>query len=173
MRALGATIELDHGYVVANAKGGRLTGGDFRFEKSSVGATVNVMLAAVLAEGTTHLDNVAIEPDVIELGLALKKMGARIEGLGTHSMEIEGVEALHPTDITNCPDRIELGTFMIAAAMAGVPGEPVNVRIEIRPSRASRRGLYAGPCGILEPRLNSSTTTCLWKRQSSCEPPLL
>ncbi len=127
LKALGAEIELDHGYVVAKAKGGRLTGGAFRFEKSSVGATANVMLAAVLARGTTCLDNVAIEPDVIELGLSLVKMGARIEGLGTHSLEIEGVDALTATELENCPDRIELGTFMIAAAMAGAPGEPVRI----------------------------------------------
>jgi len=127
IEALGAEIELDHGYVVATAIGGRLAGGDFRFEKSSVGATVNVLLAAVLAKGTTCLDNVAIEPDVIELGRALIEMGARIEGLGTHSLEIEGVDALTATELENCPDRIELGTFMIAAAMAGTPGEPVRI----------------------------------------------
>lgn len=127
MKALGADIELDHGYVVAAAKGGRLAGGEFRFEKSSVGATVNVMLAAVLADGVTRLGNVAIEPDVIELGEALKAMGARIEGLGTHSIEIEGVEELQAAELSNCPDRVELGTFMIAAAMAGVPGESVKI----------------------------------------------
>jgi UDP-N-acetylglucosamine 1-carboxyvinyltransferase len=127
MEALGANIELDQGYVVANAPGGRLKGGRFRFEKSTVGATANLMLAASLAEGTTHLDNVAIEPDVIELGHALKKMGAQIEGLGTHSLEIEGVDKLHPAPIDNCPDRIELGTFLIAAAIAGAPGQPFSV----------------------------------------------
>jgi UDP-N-acetylglucosamine 1-carboxyvinyltransferase len=127
IQALGADIELDHGYVVAKATGGRLVGGDFRFDKSSVGATVNVMLAAVLAKGTTRLDNVAIEPDVIELGNSLIQMGARIDGLGTHSLEIEGVDSLNPTELSNCADRIELGTFMIAAAMAGVPGEPVTI----------------------------------------------
>ena len=128
MKALGAEIDLDHGYVVAKAPGGRLKGGEFRFEKSSVGATVNVMLAASLAEGESRLVNVAIEPDVIELGQALQKMGARIEGLGEHTLEIEGVEALDPVQIQNCPDRIELGTYMIAAAMAGGPGAPVRLR---------------------------------------------
>lgn len=122
MQALGAEIELEQGYVVAKAPGGRLTGGRFRFEKSTVGATANLMLAASLASGTTHLDNVAIEPDVVELGQALIKMGARIEGLGTHSIEINGVDELHPVVLDNCPDRIELGTFMIAAAIAGEPG---------------------------------------------------
>ena len=127
LEALGADIELDHGYVVAKARNSRLAGGEFRFEKSSVGATVNVMLAAVLANGTTRLDNVAIEPDVIELGLGLVKMGARIEGLGTHSLEIEGVDALNPVELINCPDRVELGTFMITAAMAGEPGGTVRI----------------------------------------------
>jgi len=127
LEALGAEIELDHGYVVAKAKGGRLTGGTFRFEQSSVGATVNLLLAAVLASGSSRLDNVAIEPDIVELALALRKMGARIEGLGTHSLEIEGVEALTPTSIRNCADRIELGTFMLAAAMSGEPGQPIRM----------------------------------------------
>jgi len=127
MEALGAEIDLDQGYVVARAPKGRLEGGRFRFEKSTVGATANLMLAASLATGPTRLDNVAIEPDVIELGNALNAMGARIEGLGTHSIEIEGVERLDPALITNCPDRIELGTFLIAAAISGRPGESFAV----------------------------------------------
>ena len=127
IKALGAEIELDHGYVVAEAPNGRLPGGEFRFEKSSVGATVNVVLAAVLAEGVTRLDNVAIEPDVVELANALVKMGARIDGIGTHSLQIEGVDELTPIELANCPDRIELGTFMILAAMAGKPGDPVKI----------------------------------------------
>ena len=127
MEALGAEITLDQGYVVARAQGGRLNGGRFRFEKSTVGATANLMLAASLAKGTTHLDNVAIEPDVIELGNALGKMGAKIEGLGGHSIEIEGVDRLEPAVVENCPDRIELGTFLIAAAISGRPGDRVAV----------------------------------------------
>ncbi|HUF08515.1 MAG TPA: UDP-N-acetylglucosamine 1-carboxyvinyltransferase [Rhodothermales bacterium] len=127
MEALGAEITLDEGYVVARAPGGRLNGGRFRFEKSTVGATANLMLAASLAKGTTHLDNVAIEPDVIELGNALRKMGAKVEGLGSHSIEIEGVDRLEPAVIENCPDRIELGTFLIAAAISGRPGDRVAV----------------------------------------------
>lgn len=127
MEALGAEIALDQGYVVAKAPGGRLQGGHFRFEKSTVGATANLMLAASLAKGTTRLDNVAIEPDVIELGHALQKMGAKIDGLGTHSIEMEGVDRLTPAVVDNCPDRIELGTFLIAAAIAGEAGEPFAV----------------------------------------------
>jgi UDP-N-acetylglucosamine 1-carboxyvinyltransferase len=99
-----------------------MAGGKFKFEPSSVGATVNLMLAAALASGPTLLENAAIEPDVIELGRALQKMGARISGLGTRTLEIEGVESLSPANIVNCSDRIEAGTFLIAAAIAGEPG---------------------------------------------------
>ena len=127
MQALGAKIELDQGYIVAKAPGGRLEGGRFRFEPSSVGATVNVMLAAVLARGTSVLENVATEPDVVVFGQALQRMGAQIEGLGTRTIEIQGVDHLSPISIRNCPDRIELGTFMIAAALAGEPGQPVRL----------------------------------------------
>ncbi len=122
MKALGADIELDRGYVVAKAPGGRLAGGTFRFDPVSVGATINTMLAAVTARGGSRLENVAAEPDVVVFGNMLQQMGARIEGLGTRTLEIEGVDRLEAVDFWNCPDRIELGTYMIAAAMAGEPG---------------------------------------------------
>lgn len=127
MRALGAEITLDEGYVEAEAPGGRLQGGTFRFEPSSVGATINVVLAAVLAKGTSRLENVAVEPDVVVFTKALQKMGAKIKGVGTRTLTIEGVEALSPAELTNCPDRIELGTFMILAAIAGEPDRPVTI----------------------------------------------
>ena len=127
MKALGAEIDLDGGYVVARAPGGRLPGGTFRFEPSSVGATINVVLAAVKAKGGSRLENAAIEPDVVWFCRALQEMGARIDGVGTRTLEIEGVDALRPIDFRNCPDRIELGTYMIAAAIAGAPGEPVRI----------------------------------------------
>ncbi|MEM9664272.1 MAG: UDP-N-acetylglucosamine 1-carboxyvinyltransferase, partial [Bacteroidota bacterium] len=127
IKALGAEIDLDEGYVVATAPGGRLDGGTFRLEPSSVGATVNILLAAVTARGGSRIENAAREPDVVVFGETLRQMGARIDGLGTPTIEVEGVEALQPTALRNCPDRIELGTFMIAAAMAGVPGEPVRL----------------------------------------------
>lgn len=125
MKAFGATLELEQGYVVAHAPGGRLPGGHFTLTPSSVGATVNLLLAAVTARGASRIENAAIEPDVVVFGEALRLMGARIEGLGTRTIEVEGVDTLRPITFRNCPDRIELGTFMIAAAMAGVPGEPV------------------------------------------------
>lgn len=122
MEALGAEISLDRGYVVAQAPEGRLRGGHFRFEPVSVGATINAMLAAVTASDESVLENVAIEPDVVVFGEMLQNMGARINGLGTRTLTITGVEELHAVEAWNCPDRIELGTYMIAAAMAGEPG---------------------------------------------------
>jgi UDP-N-acetylglucosamine 1-carboxyvinyltransferase len=122
MEALGAEVTFDRGYVVAKAPGGRLPGGRFRFEPVSVGATINVLLAAVTARGTSVLENCAAEPDVVVFGEALQAMGAHIEGLGTRTITVEGVDRLTPIDFWNCPDRIELGTYMMAAAMAGTPG---------------------------------------------------
>jgi UDP-N-acetylglucosamine 1-carboxyvinyltransferase len=116
-RALGAEISLDRGYVVARAPASGLRGARIRFEPPSVGATVNVLLAAVLARGTTRLENAAMEPDVVCFGEALNRMGARISGLGTPVLEIEGVPELQPLLAHTPPDRIELGTYMIAAAM--------------------------------------------------------
>jgi UDP-N-acetylglucosamine 1-carboxyvinyltransferase len=117
LKALGAEIEMDGGYVVAKARGGRLEGGTFLMEPSSVGATVNLVLAACTARGKSVLHNCAIEPDVVVLCRALASMGARIEGIGTHTLTIDGVDGLHATTLQNAPDRIETGTFMIAAAM--------------------------------------------------------
>lgn len=128
MKALGATIDLDQGYVVANAPGGRLDGGRVTLEPSSVGATINIALAASLAKGSSVIENAAIEPDVVHFCEMLQAMGARLDGVGTRTLEIEGVDRLNPVDYENCPDRIEMGTFMIAAAIAGRPGQPVEVR---------------------------------------------
>lgn len=128
MKALGASIDLDNGYVIAKAPGGRLPGGSFTLEPSSVGATINLLLAAARARGSSVIKNAAKEPDVIVFGEALKSMGARIEGLGTSTIEIEGVDYLAATTIKNCSDRIELGTFMIAAAIAGKPGDTIELQ---------------------------------------------
>ena len=128
MKALGASIDLDNGYVIAKAPGGRLPGGSFTLEPSSVGATINLILAAVRARGSSVILNAAREPDVIVFGEALQQMGARIEGLGTSRIEIEGVERLSQAVIENCSDRIELGTFMIAAAIAGAQGKTMTLK---------------------------------------------
>ncbi|MBN2077550.1 MAG: UDP-N-acetylglucosamine 1-carboxyvinyltransferase [Spirochaetes bacterium] len=112
--ALGATIELEHGYIKARA--GALKGTEFKMRNVSVGATANLMMAAVLTRGRTVLENCAMEPDVVDLGDFLMKMGAKITGLGTERIEIEGVERLEPVSHTIMPDRIEAGTYLIAGA---------------------------------------------------------
>lgn len=117
IRKLGAEVTLDAGYIVAKAR--RLHGAKIAFDVSSVGATGNVMMAAVLAKGTTVIENAAIEPEITALAQFLVKMGAKIYNIGTNRLEIEGVEALHPSDDTMIPDRIEAGTFLITGALAG------------------------------------------------------
>jgi UDP-N-acetylglucosamine 1-carboxyvinyltransferase len=119
LESLGATVDLDSGYIHTVAPDGGLQGGSFRFEPSSVGATCNVLMAAVLANGTTELSNCAIEPEVTQLGRALVAAGARIEGLGTTTLSIRGVGELDPIRMTVIPDRIEAGTFLTAAAITG------------------------------------------------------
>jgi len=117
LRKLGADVELKRGYIVARAE--RLRGAVLRFDVSSVGATGNALMAAVLARGTTVIENAAIEPEITALALFLESMGARIGGIGTNRLEIEGVDDLHPADATMIPDRIEAATFLTAAAVTG------------------------------------------------------
>ncbi|MCX7983908.1 MAG: UDP-N-acetylglucosamine 1-carboxyvinyltransferase [Bacteroidetes bacterium] len=117
IRKLGATVELDAGYIVARAQ--RLHGARILFDISSVGATGNVLMAAVLAKGTTLIENAAQEPEIVQLAEFLVSMGAKIHGIGTGRLEVEGVDELHPADVTTIPDRIETGTFLIAGALAG------------------------------------------------------
>lgn len=117
LEKLGATVEIEHGYVVAKAK--RLRGAHIYFDTVTVTGTENLMMAASLAEGETILENAAREPEVMDLANALVQMGARIEGAGTDIVRINGVESLRPMDYTVMPDRIETGTFVIAAAITG------------------------------------------------------
>ncbi len=117
MEKLGAEVTLESGYIVAKAK--RLKGARVNFDVSSVGATGNVMMAATLAKGTTVIGNAALEPEIVALGEFLVKMGAHIDGLGTSTVTVEGVDKLSPADFENIPDRIEAGTFLVAGAMAG------------------------------------------------------
>ena len=119
LEALGAEIILEHGYVKARAKGGRLKGGRVVMEMVTVGGTENLMMAAALAEGTTILENCAVEPEVVDLAECLVKMGAKISGIGTPTLTIEGVNELHGAEHSVVPDRIEAGTFLCAVAMAG------------------------------------------------------
>ncbi|WP_409478739.1 UDP-N-acetylglucosamine 1-carboxyvinyltransferase [Pseudobdellovibrio sp. HCB154] len=115
MKALGAEIELKDGYVLAKCK--KLKGATVLFEKTTVGGTENLMMAATLAEGTTIIENAAKEPEIVDLAIYLNKMGAKITGHGTSVMRIEGVEKLTPARHSIMPDRIEAGTLMIAGAI--------------------------------------------------------
>jgi UDP-N-acetylglucosamine 1-carboxyvinyltransferase len=118
LRALGAEIELDHGFIKTLAPGG-LKGAEVNFEYPSVTATENVMMAAVLADGITIIENGAREPEVVALAEFLNSMGARVHGAGTGRIVIEGVEELTPVEWTVIPDRIEAGTFIMATAATG------------------------------------------------------
>jgi len=117
LEAMGAEIDLKEGYVEAKAK--RLKGARIYFDISTVGGTENILMAAVLAKGTTRLENAAKEPEVVNLADTLKAMGAKIKGAGTDVITIEGVESLKPCQVSVIPDRIEAGTFLIAAAITG------------------------------------------------------
>ena len=115
LKAMGAEIEINEGYICAKAK--KLKGTHFSFNPVSVTGTANLMMAAVLAEGQSILENVAIEPEVISLGELLLKMGAKIKGLGTRKIIIDGVNKLYGAEQTIIPDRIEAGTFLVAATI--------------------------------------------------------
>jgi UDP-N-acetylglucosamine 1-carboxyvinyltransferase len=117
LERLGATTTVEHGYVEARAK--RLRGATFRFPKITVTGTENILTAAVLAEGETVLENSALEPEVVDLAELLIKMGAKIEGAGTSTIRVQGVERLHGATHTVIPDRIEAGTFLVAGAITG------------------------------------------------------
>src|SRR6202041_1045206 len=117
LEKLGATISVDHGYGEAGAT--RLQGAVFRFPKITVTGTENILTAAVLAEGETVLENCALEPEIPDLAALLVKMGAKIEGAGTPTIRIEGVDRLHGATHTIIPDRIEAGTFLVAGAITG------------------------------------------------------
>ena len=118
LAALGATLEVENGYVLAQAKSG-LIGNRYRFPKKSVGASHVAMMAATLARGESVLENAAREPEVIDLAKCLKAMGAKIEGEGSDTIHIQGVDQLHSATHKVLPDRIETGTYAIAAAMTG------------------------------------------------------
>ena len=118
LQALGAEISVDHGFIKARSAG-RLKGARHVFELVSVGATENVLMAAALAEGTTVLENAAMEPEIVDLADCLNAMGAKIEGAGTARITIEGVQKLSGCEHAVVADRIETGTFLVAAAMTG------------------------------------------------------
>ena len=120
LEQMGADIGTSHGYIEARArKGGRLKGAHIVFEKITVTGTENILMAAVLADGETVLENAAREPEVTDLVVMLRKMGAEISGDGSSTLRIRGVEKLHGTEHTVIPDRIEAGTFLVAGAITG------------------------------------------------------
>ena len=117
LETLGAEITVEHGYVEARSK--RLRGATFRFPRITVTGTENMLTAAALAEGETRLENAALEPEVTDLAALLTKMGAKIDGAGTPTIRVEGVDQMHGTTHAVIPDRIETGTFLVAAAITG------------------------------------------------------
>lgn len=117
LEKMGADIELESGYIIAKAK--RLSGAKINFDISSVGATGNTLMAASLAKGETIINNAAMEPEIGNLAEFLVKMGAKIEGIGTSILEIEGVSELKPVEVVTIPDRIEAGTLLVGGAITG------------------------------------------------------
>jgi len=130
LTALGAEIELKDGYLHAEAKAG-LKGADFTMRFASVGATENMLMASTLAKGTTVIRNAAREPEIVDLAQCLRKMGAQIDGEGTSTITIQGVERLHGATHPVVADRIELGTYMLAPAICGGEVECIGGRIEL------------------------------------------
>ena len=123
---MGATINLINGYIEAKAPRNGLQGAEIKFPKISVGATENIIMAASLANGRTKIFNAAKEPEIIDLANCLNSMGAKINGAGTSEIIIDGVESLNGCKHTVIPDRIEAGSFAIAAAITGGELELIN-----------------------------------------------
>src|SRR5438876_5243844 len=119
LEQMGAEIGTSHGYIEARAPKGRLKGALIVFEKITVTGTENILMAAVLADGETVLENAAREPEVTDLIVMLRKMGAQICGDGSSTLRVRGVEKLHGTEHTVIPDRIEAGTLLVAGAITG------------------------------------------------------
>ena len=115
---MGAKVKVGNGFIDAEVDG-RLKGAKIYLDFPSVGATENIMMAATLAEGTTIIENVAKEPEIVDLANFLNKMGAKVRGAGTGTLRIEGVDVLFGAEHHIIPDRIEAGTFMVAAAITG------------------------------------------------------
>ena len=119
MVAMGAKVEVKNGFVYAEARGGRLNGARIYLDKVSVGATMNIMIAAVMASGRTVIENAAREPHIVDLANFLNSMGADVRGAGTDTIKVNGVERLHGGTYSIIPDQIEAGTYMMAVAAAG------------------------------------------------------
>lgn len=147
VEALGAQVDLEGGYIHASAD--RLQGAEFTLDISSVGATGNILMAAVLAEGVTTIDNAAREPEIAELAKFLNAMGADIRNVGSDLLEVHGVDELHPVDYSIIPDRIEAATYLVAGSMAGenvriTPVVPTHLRAVIDKVKAAGAKLDIG-----------------------------
>ena len=158
LRALGADVELDHGFIKAAAPGG-LKGAEVNFEYPSVTATENVMMAAVLAEGITTIENGAREPEVVALAEFLNSMGASVQGAGTGRIVVEGTDELRPVEWTVMPDRIEAGTFIMATAAAGGDvtirnARPEHLKMELEKLREMGVSVLEGPFGGVRVRVD-------------------
>ena len=139
LEAMGAIISVENGYVKAKTpEGGRLKGCNFTFDMVTVGGTENTIMAAVLAQGTTRLENCAREPEVVDLANMLVKMGAKIDGIGTAYMTIEGVEKLNGCEYSVVPDRIETGSYLALAMMTGGDVTARNTNAHIMQSVLSK-----------------------------------
>jgi UDP-N-acetylglucosamine 1-carboxyvinyltransferase len=154
LRALGADLQIEHGYIVGRDV--KLRGAEIHFEPISVGATGQLLMAASLAEGTTILDNCAIEPDISALAEVLVQCGARVEGIGTRRMTIHGVSSLRPIDATIIPDRIEAATFLAAAAVTG--GTITLERCQPAHIAAAIHALEETGCSVLPDHLEVAIT---------------
>lgn len=147
LRAMGADISLEHGYIEARAQ--RLRGASIAFDVVSVGATANLMMAATLADGTTTISNASREPHVIALGEFLGSMGAEVSGLGTHTVSVTGVDRLEPAEAVNRSDYIEAGTMAAAAVITG--------------GALAIRGGIASDCGPVLERLRETGADVSWQ----------
>lgn len=148
LEQLGATVQLSHGFIEARA--GRLLGAPIVLEFPSVGATENLLLAAVLAKGTTTIHNAAREPEIADLCAFLTRMGARIRGAGTSTIQVQGVEVLEPTDHVVIPDRVEAATYLAAVGLAG--GE-----VEVLGARADHMEMLIRKLGDIGVRVSASS----------------
>ena len=145
-KALGADVEIDHGFVEASTE--KLVGKKLYLDFPSVGATENIMMAAALAEGTTIIENAAEEPEIVDLANFLNEMGANVRGAGTNTIKIIGVEKLHGAEHTVIPDRIEAATYMVAAAMTKGDITVENILMEhLKPIAAK---LVEAGCEVIE-----------------------
>ena len=151
LEKMGAKIAVDHGYVEARVE--RLHGAEIHFDKITVTGTENILTAAVLADGETILHNAALEPEVVDLAVLLTKMGAKIEGAGTSTIRVQGVAKLHGATHTVIPDRIEAGTFLVAAAITG--GELTLTNCEPKHQDAVVKKLIG--CGVEIRQVDAST----------------